>query len=101
MMNQEKYLLNEFIAASCQSNQVVIEHAAGLQLSPHVQNAIQTARKLLPILNDYQARNNVVHLLHDIYRDMRADIKKRGSVINGKKHPALELSLQAYRIIVS
>lgn len=100
-MKIEQALLEQFIRASCRSNRVVIEHPAGLQLSPDVSLAIQTARKLLPLLTDYHAKNAVVNLLHDLYRDMREDIKTRGNMINGKKHPALESSLQAYRIIIS
>jgi len=99
-MKKEHALLEQFISASCRSNCVVIEHATGLQLSPDVHMAIQTARKLLPLLTDYQIKNSVIQLLHDIYRDMRNDIKTRGSMVNGKKHPALEASLQAYRIII-
>jgi hypothetical protein len=100
-MNHQHVLLNQFIAATCKIDEVVVEHAAGLQISPDVALAIQSAKKLLPVLDDFSVKNRVVSILHDIYRDLRADIKRRGAVINGKKHPALDHSLQAYRIIIS
>jgi len=100
-MKNNRQLLDDFISASCKTNEVVVISADGLRVSPHVYMAIQSARKLLPLLDDYAIKNRVVGILHDIYKDLKADIKIRGAVVNGKKHPALDPSLQAYRIIIS
>ena len=100
-MNVVNQLLDQFIASTCRIDAVVVTVGSSLQVSPHVHTAIKTARKLLPLVDDYATKNRVVTLLHDIYTDLRADIKQRGIEVNGKKHPALDPSLQAYRIIIS
>lgn len=100
-MNSQYVLLDRFIKSSLQIENVVEEQNGLLLISPHVQTAIKCARKLLPLLTDFEAKNRVVSLLHDIYTELRKDIKQRGQEINGQKHPALDPSLQAYRIIIS
>lgn len=100
-MNAVHDLLNTFIAANCRIDAVVITAGGSLRVSPHVYTAIKTARTLLPLVDDYATKNHVVSLLHDIYKALRADIKQRGIMVNGQKHPALDPSLQAYRIIIS
>lgn len=100
-MNVVNQLLDQFISASCRIDTPVVTVSGGLQVSPHVYTAIKTARKLLPLVDDYATKNQVVALLHDIYKELRADIKQRGIEVNGQKHPALDPSLQAYRIIIS
>ena len=100
-MNREVQLLDEFINASLHINEVVESHAGQVCLSPFVYKAISSARKVLPLLKDQEVRNHVITLLHDIYTELRKDIKQRGTEVNGKKHPALDPSLQAYRIIIS
>jgi HD superfamily phosphohydrolase YqeK len=100
-MNVIHQLLDNFIAANSRIDAVVLMAGGRLQVSPHVYTAIKTARKLLPLVDDYAVKNQVVTLLHDIYKDLRADIKLRGIEVNGQKHPALDPSLQAYRIIIS
>ena len=100
-MNVVSQLLDQFIASTCRIDTVVIPVGGALHVSPHVYTAIKTARKLLPLVDDYATKNYVVSLLHDIYKELRADIKQRGIEVNGQKHPALDPSLQAYRIIIS
>lgn len=100
-MNYVDKLLDHFISATCRIDAVVEQSGNALQVSPHVYTAITTARKLLPLVDDYATKNQIVTLLHDIYTELRADIKARGIEINGRKHPALDPSLQAYRIIIS
>lgn len=100
-MNATQILLDQFIAASCRIDKAVVCDEHGIQVSPHVHAAIKAARKLLPLLNDGIVKNQVARLLHDIYTDLRADIKLRGVEVNGKKHPALDPSLQVYRIIIT
>lgn len=100
-MNATQVLLDQFIAASCRIDRAVICDAQGVHVSPHVYAAIKAARKLLPQLHDGVVKNQVARLLHDIYTDLRADIKLRGIEVNGKKHPALDPSLQVYRIIIT
>ena len=98
-MNRKDQLLDQFIDASIQMDVVVESHAGQVCISPFVHQAINSARKVLPLLEDQESRNRVVSILHDIYTELRRDIKRRGTVINGKKHPALDASQQAYRII--
>lgn len=100
-MNRKDQLLDEFISASLHLDEVVQTHAGQVRLSPFVYKAISSARKVLPLLEDHEVRNRVVTLLHDIYTELRKDIKHRGTEVNGQKHPALDPSLQAYRIIIS
>lgn len=100
-MNSTNKLLDQFIGAVSQINTVVVPVGNTFQVSPHVLIAIFCAKKLLPLVDDYATKNHVVGILHDIYKELRQDIKVRGMVVNGKKHPALETSLQAYRIIIS
>ena len=100
-MNRTDLLLDKFISSSLQIESVVEEQCGMLRISPHVHMAIQSARRVLPLIHDYETKNRVVSLLHDIYTELRKDIKNRGTEINGQKHPALDPSLQAYRIIIS
>lgn len=100
-MNRADLLLDKFISSSLKIESVVEEQRGMLRISPHVHMAIQSARRVLPLIQDYETKNRVVSLLHDIYTELRADIKDRGTEINGQKHPALDPSLQAYRIIIS
>ena len=100
-MNRAELLLDKFISSSLKIDTVVEEHRGMLRISPHVHMAIQSAIKVLPLIHDYETKNRVVTLLHDIYTELRKDIKERGTEINGQKHPALDPSLQAYRIIIS
>lgn len=100
-MNIQQQLLDDFIRATCRIENVVICKENEISVSPHVHAAINAARKLLPTLNDGAIKNQVARLLHDIYTDLRADIKQRGVEVNGKKHPALDPSLQVYRIIIT
>ncbi len=100
-MNATQILLDQFIAATCRIDKAVTVDAHGIYVSPHVHAAIKAARKLLPMLNDAAVKNQVARLLHDIYTDLRADIKLRGVNVNGCKHPALDPSLQVYRIIIT
>ena len=100
-MKSTQQLLDKFISAICKIDGAVELSAQGLRVSPHVFAAIHTAKLMLPLLDDFAVKNRVVTLLHEVYKDLRADIKVRGSVINGQKHPALDPSLQAYRIIIS
>ena len=100
-MNRAELLLDKFISSSLQIETVVEEQCGMLRISPHVHMAIHSARKVLPLINDYETKNRVVTLLHDIYMELRKDIKYRGTEVNGQKHPALDPSLQAYRIIIS
>lgn len=100
-MDRTQVLLDKFISATIRLNEVVELRAGRLQISPHVYTAIQSARKLLPITDDFCVKNRVVSILHDIYNELRKDIKERGNVVNGQKHPGLDPSLQAYRIIIS
>jgi len=100
-MSTTQILLDQFIAATCRIDKAVTADAHGIYVSPHVHAAIKAARKLLPILTDAAIKNQVARLLHDIYKDLRADIKLRGVEVNGQKHPALDPSLQVYRIIIT
>lgn len=98
-MNRSEQLLDAFIDATSQITNVVEDHSGRIYVSPHVHQAITSARKLLPLLDDHPTRNRIVGFVHEIYKELRHDIKKRGVVVNGKKHPALDASQQAYRII--
>jgi len=100
-MKQTEQLLDSFIEASAHINNVVEDRAGQLHVSPHVTVAISSAKKLLPMVHEYELRNRIVDVLHDIYKELRKDIKTRGAVVNGRKHPALDDSLKAYRIINS
>ncbi len=100
-MKRRDQLLDQFIQSSIQVSDVVEEHGNTVCLNPHVHEAIDSARKVLPLLEDRAARNRVVGIVHDLYTQLRTDIKKRGTQVNGKKHPALDVSQQAYRIIIS
>lgn len=100
-MKQTELLLDNFIDASAHINEVVEDREGQLHISPHVTVAISSAQKLLPMVREYEVRNRIVGVLHDIYTELRKDIKTRGTVVNGHKHPALDASLKAYRIINS
>lgn len=101
VVKNTQHLLDKFIAAICRIDAVVVSHQNGVYVSPEVYTAIRTAKYMLPLLDDFAVKNRVVALLHDVYKDLRKDIKTRGTEINGQKHPALDPSLQAYRIIIS
>ncbi len=100
-MKNADFLLDKFIAASCRINAPVISTHSGIQICPHVNTAIFTAKKMLPLIEDSAIKNRVINILHDIYKELKTDIKNRGALVNGHKHPALDCSLQAYRIIIS
>jgi HD superfamily phosphohydrolase YqeK len=100
-MNETQVLLDRFIASISMINGVVVDEQKGLKVVPQVNVAIKTAKQLLPLLNDHSAKSRVACLLHDLYKELRADIKVRGTVINGQKNPAQKSSLEAYRIIIS
>lgn len=93
-------LLDKFIASTLKIEGVVVMRAGILQISPNVKTAIKTAKLLLPLLEDNSTKNRVACLLHDLYKELRADVKRRGTWVDGQKNPALQSSLEAYRIIV-
>lgn len=100
-MKKRDELLDVFIGSVTNLNAVVLGQADNIYVSPFVYQAINAAHRLLPLTHDVDLKNCVINLLHSIYTDLRQDIKQRGVVVNGKKHPALDLSQQAYRIIVA
>jgi HD superfamily phosphohydrolase YqeK len=100
-MNETQILLDRFITSISMINGVVVHEKKESKVAPQVHVAIKTAKKLLPLLNDHATKSRVACLLHDLYKELRTDIKIRGAVVNGQKNPAQKLSLEAYRIIIS